>query len=96
MNENQDDNEFEEDIEIDEHILEDRKKQDELTLKKNEACRFKSEEPETLILNTTEPYFRTPLTNIIESEDAYYIFVELPGLDKKKVSISLLQQLHLL
>ena len=50
---------------------------------------FKTSDPKTLEPNEGDPHYRTPLTNIIENEDLYYILVELPGLDKKHVNISL-------
>ncbi len=36
-----------------------------------------------------ESFYRTPLTNIIENENGYYFLIELPGLDKKHVRITL-------
>ena len=35
-----------------------------------------------------EPHYRTPLTNIIESDRQFQLFIELPGLDKKNVKIT--------
>jgi len=92
MNENQDkeeDIELNDEVEADEQILENKKKQEEIDFKKSEACQFKTSHPDTLEINENDPYYREPLTNIIEIEDLYYILVELPGLDKKHVKISL-------
>ncbi|MFW9822241.1 MAG: Hsp20/alpha crystallin family protein [Candidatus Thorarchaeota archaeon] len=36
-----------------------------------------------------ESYYRTPITNIIESDTEYLFLVELPGLDKRHVNITL-------
>ncbi|MFX1525423.1 MAG: Hsp20/alpha crystallin family protein [Promethearchaeota archaeon] len=36
-----------------------------------------------------ESYYRTPITNIIESDTGYLFLVELPGLDKRHVNITL-------
>jgi len=36
-----------------------------------------------------ESFYRTPLTNIIENEEGYFFLVELPGLDKRHVNITL-------
>ncbi len=36
-----------------------------------------------------ESFYRTPLTNIIENETGYFFLVELPGLDKRHVNITL-------
>jgi len=36
-----------------------------------------------------ESFYRTPLTNIIENETGYFFLVELPGLDKKHVNITI-------
>ncbi|MCK4285760.1 MAG: Hsp20/alpha crystallin family protein [Candidatus Lokiarchaeota archaeon] len=36
-----------------------------------------------------ESFYRTPLTNIIENETGYFFLVELPGLNKKHVNITL-------
>ncbi|MHA1987337.1 MAG: Hsp20/alpha crystallin family protein [Promethearchaeota archaeon] len=37
----------------------------------------------------SESFYRTPLTNIIENETGYFFLVELPGLDKRHVNITL-------
>ncbi|MFX1388996.1 MAG: Hsp20/alpha crystallin family protein [Promethearchaeota archaeon] len=84
MSENE---ELEEENEIEK--LEIQKKEKEIIANRKETCLFKTDNQENLNLNESDPYFRTPLTDIIESEDTYYILVELPGLDKKHVSISL-------
>lgn len=85
MDENQD----MEEIENEQEILENKRKQGEIVTKRNEACHFKTNNLDTLELKEDEPFYRTPLVNIIESEDLYNIMVELPGLDKKHVNISL-------
>jgi HSP20 family protein len=84
MSENE---ELEEENEIEK--LEIQKKEKEIIVSRKEACLFKTDDRESLNLNENDSYFRTPLTDIIESEYEYYILVELPGLDKKHVSISL-------
>jgi len=92
MNENQDkeeDIELKEEAERVEQILESKKKQEEIASKRSQARSFKTSHPESLELMESEHYYRDPLTNIIESEDGYYVLVELPGLDKKHVKISL-------
>jgi HSP20 family molecular chaperone IbpA len=92
MNENQDDKEdieIEKEAEISEKILENKKKEEEIALKRTETCHFNVENAESIELTESEPIYRNPLTNIIESEDVYYIQMELPGLDKKHVKISL-------
>lgn len=89
MNENQKDVEFEEEIEDDKENLEFKKKEDEVAIKRKDACLFKTDDPNSLKFNESDPYFRTPLTDIIESKEGYYIFVELPGLNKNHVKISL-------
>ncbi|UCC20568.1 MAG: Hsp20/alpha crystallin family protein [Promethearchaeota archaeon] len=92
MNENHDvkeDVEFEKEVDSEKKILEEKKKQEEITLKRKQVCHFKTDHPDTLEIKQDEPYYRTPLTNILESEVLYYILVELPGLDKKHVKISL-------
>ena len=42
----------------------------------------------SLEIMENEPYYRTPLTNIIESDIQVQLFIELPGLDKKNVNIT--------
>ena len=85
MDENQD----KEEIESEDKILENKKKQEEIVSKRKEVCNFKTNNLDTLEIKEDEPFYRTPLVNIIESEDLYYLLVELPGLDKKHVKISL-------
>ncbi|MFX1322013.1 MAG: Hsp20/alpha crystallin family protein [Promethearchaeota archaeon] len=92
MNENQDEEEgfeLKEEAESREQILENKKKEEQIALKRTETCHFKTEHPESLEITQNEPFYRIPLTNIIESEDVFYILMELPGLDKKNVKISL-------
>ncbi len=92
MNENQDEEEgfeLKEEAESREQILENKKKEEQIALKRTETCDFKTEHPESLEIMQNEPFYRIPLTNIIESEDVFYILMELPGLDKKNVKISL-------
>jgi len=92
MNENHDEEEIieiEEKVEHDKQILENKKKQEEIAIKRKEISVFKTEHPESLEISETEPFYRTPLTNIIESEDVYYVLIELPGLNKKNVKITL-------
>ncbi len=43
---------------------------------------------DSLEIIENEPYYRTPSTNIIESDRQFQLFIELPGLDKKNVSIT--------
>ncbi len=91
MNENNNDNEdieLSEQTETSEQILEEQKKQKEITLKRKETSPFKIDNPESLEIMEEESFYRNPSTNIIESENLYYILVELPGLDKKNVKIS--------
>ena len=92
MNENHDEEEdivLNEEVESDKQILENKKKQEEIAIKRREVSDFKTEHPESLEISESEPFYRAPLTNIIEGEDVYYILLELPGLNKKNVKISL-------
>ncbi|MFX0040305.1 MAG: Hsp20/alpha crystallin family protein [Promethearchaeota archaeon] len=92
MNENQEKEEEiepKEDFEIEKEIIESKKKDEEATIKRSKACQFKVEALESLEIKEDEPFYREPMSNIIESEELYYIQVELPGLDKKNVQISL-------
>ncbi len=92
MNENQDEEEdidFEEETESSEQILEKQKKLEEITLKRTDTSYFKIQNPESLEIMENEPFYRIPLINILESEEVYSVLVELPGLDKKNVKISL-------
>ena len=45
--------------------------------------------PLGLIIRDDEPLFRTPLSNIHESEDHFDITAELPGLDKGDIEITI-------
>ncbi|MFX1501658.1 MAG: Hsp20/alpha crystallin family protein [Promethearchaeota archaeon] len=45
--------------------------------------------PFSLIIRDDEPIFRTPLSNITETEDSFKISAELPGLDKSNIEISI-------
>ncbi len=78
-----------EDFEIEKEIVENKKKEEETTNKRNKACHFKVEDSESLDIKLDEPFYRDPLSNIIETEELYYLQIELPGLDKKNVQISL-------
>ncbi|MFX1379263.1 MAG: Hsp20/alpha crystallin family protein [Promethearchaeota archaeon] len=92
MNENrvkEQDIEPEEEAEIEKEALEIKKKQEEIANIRSEASHFKIKSAESLEIKEDEPFYRSPLVNIIESEDLYYFIVELPGLDKKHVEISL-------
>lgn len=92
MNENQDkeeDLELKEETQSREQMLETKKKEEQNTLRITETVHFKTEQPESLEIMESEPFYRTPLTNIIESEDVFYVLMELPGLSKKNVKISL-------
>ena len=44
---------------------------------------------ESLEILEDELFYRTPLTNIVENDTEYYFLVELPGLDKRHVNITL-------
>lgn len=90
--ENEKDIELDEDVETSDQIIENEKKQEEISIKKSKACQFRTSHPETLEINENDPFYRDPLVNIIENKDLYYILVELPGLDKKHVKISLQQE----
>ncbi|MHA2009498.1 MAG: Hsp20/alpha crystallin family protein [Promethearchaeota archaeon] len=48
---------------------------------------------ESLEILEDETFYRTPVTNIIESNAEYYFLVELPGLDKKHVNITLQEEI---
>ncbi|MHA1150420.1 MAG: Hsp20/alpha crystallin family protein [Promethearchaeota archaeon] len=45
--------------------------------------------PLSLVIQEDEPLFRTPLSNITETDDAYEISAEMPGLDKGDIEISI-------
>jgi len=92
MNENHDEEEIieiKENIETEKQILENKKKQEEIATKRKEISPFKTEHLESLEISESEPFYRTALTNIIEGKDGYYISIELPGLNKKNVKITL-------
>jgi HSP20 family protein len=50
---------------------------------------FRIRSAESLEILEDESFYRTPLTNLIENETEYYFLVELPGLNKKHVNITL-------
>jgi len=50
---------------------------------------FRIRSNESLEISEEESFYRTPLTNIIENETEYFFLVELPGLDKRNVNITL-------
>lgn len=45
--------------------------------------------PLSLVIQEDEPLFRTPLSNITETENEYAITAEMPGLDKGDIEISI-------
>ena len=49
---------------------------------------YRSRTTDSLEIIENEPYYRTPLSNIIESDKQIQLFIELPGLDKKSVKIT--------
>lgn len=51
--------------------------------------KFKSRSEDSLEILENESFYRTPTTNIIENEREFSLIVELPGLDKKHVNITL-------
>lgn len=97
--------EFHEEEEIAKKSLDLEKKNHEINLKKTQAFSlsqtkdssindsvwgiFKVRSSESLDIMENEPFYRTPLTNIIESSDCYFILIELPGLNKKNVEIAI-------
>ncbi len=97
--------EFEEEEKETELDIEKEKKEQELSLKKKQAFSlnqskdsmieisewgsFRIRPTESLEILEIESFYRTPLTNIIENENEYNLLVELPGLDKKHVNITL-------
>ncbi|MFX1241942.1 MAG: Hsp20/alpha crystallin family protein [Promethearchaeota archaeon] len=50
---------------------------------------FKRQRPFSLIIRDDEPIFRTPLSNITESDGFFNISAELPGLDKRDIEIAI-------
>ncbi|MFX1329235.1 MAG: Hsp20/alpha crystallin family protein [Promethearchaeota archaeon] len=101
----EEDIELEEETAKVEKALEMQKKQEELSSKKKQSFHllqskdspsidsswgtFKIRPSASLDIEESEPFYRTPLVNIIESEETYHLFIELPGLDKRNVKISL-------
>ncbi|MBA7677896.1 hypothetical protein ES703_86162 [subsurface metagenome] len=97
--------EFEEEEKETELDIEKEKKEQELGLKKKQAFSlnqskdsmieisewgsFRIRPTESLEILEIESFYRTPLTNIIENENDYNLLVELPGLGKKHVNITL-------
>ena len=95
----------EEDEKENEIDIESKKKEEEINLKKKQTFflnqskdsmieisdwgPFRIRPTESLEILEIESFYRTPLTNIIENENGYNLFVELPGLDKKHVKITL-------
>ncbi len=49
---------------------------------------YRIRKSDSLEIIENEPHYRTPLTNIIESDRQFQLFIELPGLDKKNVKIT--------
>jgi len=97
--------EFEDEEKETELDIEKEKKEQELGLKNKQAFflnqskdsmteisewgSFRIRPTESLEILEIESFYRTPLTNIIENENDYNLLVELPGLDKKHVNITL-------
>ncbi len=50
---------------------------------------YRSRTKDSLEIMENEPIYRTPFTNIIENEKEFYLLIELPGLDKRSVKITL-------
>ena len=50
---------------------------------------FKTRSADSLEILENESFYRTPVSNIVENESEFCLFVELPGLDKKHVNITL-------
>jgi HSP20 family protein len=85
--------------------IEKQKKEKEIGLKKKETFflnqskdttidssiwgKFKVRPVESIEIVEDEFIYRTPLANIIENESEYFFVIELPGLDKKHVNITL-------
>ncbi len=96
---------FEEEEKETELDIEKEKKEQELGLKKKQVFSlnqskdsmieisewgsFRIRPTESLEILEIESFYRTPLTNIIENENYYNLLIELPGLDKKHVNITL-------
>ena len=93
----------------DEKHLQNEKKEQEISKKKKHAFTFfQSNDPSnddsawgtfrissavSLDAKKDEAYYRTPLTNIIEGEKEFQMFIELPGLNKKNVKITLQERI---
>ncbi|TFF89924.1 MAG: Hsp20/alpha crystallin family protein [Promethearchaeota archaeon] len=45
--------------------------------------------PFSLIIKDDEPIFRTPLSNITETENTFEILAELPGMDKSEINLTI-------
>ena len=45
--------------------------------------------PLNLSVQETEPFFRTPLANVVEDEESYKIVAEMPGLNKNDITITI-------
>lgn len=50
---------------------------------------YKIRSTESLETLEKESFYRTPVTNVLENENEFNLFIELPGLNKKHVNISL-------
>ncbi|KKN35852.1 hypothetical protein LCGC14_0779410 [marine sediment metagenome] len=50
---------------------------------------FRSRTKDSLEIMEDEPIYRTPFTNVVENEKEFYLLIELPGLDKRSVKITL-------
>ena len=103
--ENFEETELKKDKMEDEKRFEKEKKEQEVRLKKKQSFplnqstdtitedsvwgSFRIRPAESLEIIESELIYRTPLTNIIESENEFYLFIELPGLNKKNVEITL-------
>ncbi len=55
----------------------------------NEWGTFRIRSTNSTEILENESFYRTPLTNVIENETEYFFLVELPGLDKRHVNITL-------
>jgi len=55
----------------------------------NWPFKFRRTRPLSLRIMETEPFFRTPLTNISEDESNYNIIAEIPGLEKGDIEITI-------
>lgn len=98
----------EEDLEIEEVDKDKEKKEQEIAIKKNKAFsldqskdsleeipewgKFRIRSTNSTEILENESFYRTPITNIIENDAKYFFLVELPGLDKRHVSITLQEE----